>query len=94
MDSLRAAFESLDTDAERQRFLLSLLSPGELKKLEKRWDAMRFLLAGCTQREAREQAKVSIATVSRAARQVDSSHEFLAEIDKRVNKILTNLNHK
>lgn len=77
------ALAVLQTDADRHQFLTALMSSSEIKNLRHRWHAMQLLLCGKTQREARDEAKVSIATVSRAARQIRIDGHFLRTVRSR-----------
>ncbi|MGJ5175924.1 Trp family transcriptional regulator [Bradyrhizobium oligotrophicum] len=84
MDALVATLACLTTDTDRRQFLTALLSPAEIRKVSHRWMAISLLLDGRSQREVRNMAKVSIATVSRAARQVDTHGALFRNIRLRV----------
>lgn len=59
---------SAQNTEEVKLLLQELLSPSELKAICERWQIVRMLLQGKTQREVRDQLNCAIATVSRGAR--------------------------
>lgn len=53
-----------------REFLFDLLSPAEYKDLAVRWQIVKMLEDGITQRDIAEKLKVSVATVNRGAREM------------------------
>jgi len=61
---------TLKSRRELREFLTMLLTPREYEELVKRWQIVRRLLEGKTQRDVRDTVDVSIATVTRGSRVV------------------------
>ena len=57
-------------EKEIKAILEELLTPNELQAIAERWQIVKLLLKGTTQRDVRDTLKVAIATVSRGARVV------------------------
>ncbi|HXC24301.1 MAG TPA: YerC/YecD family TrpR-related protein [Gemmatimonadaceae bacterium] len=55
---------------EISRLLSDLLTPGEIEAVTERWDILRLLTAGKSQRDISAELGVSITTVSRGSRQL------------------------
>ena len=55
---------------ELKELLSALLTPQEYGEIVKRWQIVRLLMKGATQRAVRDELNVSIATVTRGAREV------------------------
>jgi len=49
-------------------FLKDLLTPGEYSEVKRRWQIIRLLNNGLTQRQVAKKIKIAIATVTRGAR--------------------------
>ena len=77
----------LHTDDERREFLAALLSPSEVAKINRRWEALRILMEGKTHRVARDEVRISIATVSRAARQIQANSSIIRTVNDRIMKV-------
>jgi TrpR-related protein YerC/YecD len=65
-----ATLARLDSVEEIGRLLNDLLTPGEIEALNERWDILRLLTEGRSQRDVSAQLGVSITTVSRGSRQL------------------------
>lgn len=61
------AFLTLKTTQEIQKFLEDLLSPHELSELHDRWEIVKALLEGKTQRKIRDELGVSISKITRGS---------------------------
>ena len=59
----------LERPEQLQALLADLLSPSETKSVGERWELVKLLAAGHSQRAVRDQVGVSITTVSRGASQ-------------------------
>jgi uncharacterized protein YerC len=78
------ALSALQTEEERQQFLDLLCSPTELRNIDSRWQTFQLLMDGRTHRVARDEAKVSIATVTRANRLLQTSTtDILTKVRER-----------
>lgn len=79
------ALSVLQSTDERQQFLNLLCSPAELRNIELRWRSFQLLMDGRTHRDARDAAKVSIATITHASKilQTDNT-EVLTKIRERL----------
>ena len=67
----------LRDDEEKWTFLKVLLTPQEIEEFEKRWQILQLLDEGYPQREVRQMVGVSIATVSRGAKELRNASEML-----------------
>ena len=52
------------------QFLQDMLTPGEYEALAVRWQIVKFLAEGLTQREISQRLKIGISTVTRGAREL------------------------
>lgn len=77
-------FLSFKNKHEVVLFLNAFLSPMEKEEFTKRWQIMKGLFEGETQREVKDEIAVSIATVTRAAREVKYGTGILHKLYKRV----------
>jgi Trp operon repressor len=64
------ALAALTAPAELAALLEDLLTPAETEALGERWEIVKRLRAGATQREVATELGVSVTTVSRGARQL------------------------
>lgn len=69
-DDLVGALVELTEPAAVAALLEDLLTPGEIEALSERWQIVKRLRAGATQREVAAELGVSVTTVSRGARQL------------------------
>lgn len=77
-----------DTEEARE-LLTALLSPAERRDIAERWQIVKHLIAGRTQREVRDLINVSIATVTRGAREVRYGNGALQKFYRRVQRAST-----
>jgi uncharacterized protein YerC len=84
MELILKAFSVLTGDSERRGLIKALMSPSEIRNLEGRIHVIKLLLEGKTQREARVESGSSIATVSRAAREIVVSGHILKLLHERL----------
>lgn len=66
-----------------KRFLEDLLTPAEMQTLRHRWAAFQLLAVGATQRGVGDSLRISVATVSRAARVVQNKEAVILPVMKR-----------
>jgi TrpR family trp operon transcriptional repressor len=59
---------AIETEKEAKKILSDLLTPQELESLTERWQIIKALAKGKTQREIAQHLKISIAKVSRGSR--------------------------
>ncbi|HCW32811.1 MAG: hypothetical protein UT55_C0022G0009 [Candidatus Peregrinibacteria bacterium GW2011_GWE2_39_6] len=78
------AFLSLKNNTEVRLFLNDILTPGEIEILVERWNLVKLLRQGKTQREVSAILGIAIATVSRGARQLKYGSRGFALIMKRM----------
>jgi len=69
-DDLVGALADLTEPAAVAALLEDLLTPGEIEAVGERWQIVKRLRAGATQREVAAELGVSVTTVSRGARQL------------------------
>ena len=67
-----------------KEFLADLLTPEELEHLALRWQIVKFLNKGFTQREVSRELKVSIATITRGSRVLRNKYGAFNKILQRV----------
>lgn len=77
-NDLIAVLESMPHDALR-RLLSDLLSPAEVDAVAERWEIVKLLASGHSQRDVRDALGVGVATVSRGSRQLKYGHEGFAD---------------
>jgi uncharacterized protein YerC len=78
MVKLAEAFLQLHTPAEIEAFLQGVLAPDEVRHVKHRWEAIQLLLEHRPQREVAKAAKLSIATVSKAAHKARTHKSILS----------------
>lgn len=61
---------SSSNKGELDELLTALLTPSEYEELAKRWQIVKKLIEGVTQREIKNELNVSIATVTRGSREI------------------------
>lgn len=83
LKELCAVIGAARTPAELRNLLAALLTPAEITAIADRWQIVRRLLAGETQRAVRDALGVGIATVERGAREIHSDKGILQEIYAR-----------
>lgn len=67
---LHKLIASVKNAAETENLFKALLTPTEHEELARRWQIVKHLIQGVSQREIRDQLSVSIATVTRGAREL------------------------
>lgn len=71
---LMTVLTRLDDDG-LERLLCDLLTPSEVDAIRERWEIVKLLRAGRSQREVRDLLGVGVATVSRGSRQLKYGHD-------------------
>jgi len=72
------------TPAEARELLVALLTPTEIEEIGRRWQIVKHLIRGKTQRQVRQDVGVSIATVERGAREVKHGGKILKTVYRRL----------
>ena len=72
--SLAEAFAVMETPDELRALLRDLTTPAELEALVDRWRVVQLLEQGLPYREINAQTGVSVTTIGRVARFLDSGH--------------------
>lgn len=72
--SLAEAFAAMETPDELRALLRDLTTPAELEELVDRWRVVQLLDQGLPYREINAQTGVSVTTIGRVARFLDSGH--------------------
>lgn len=67
-----------------REFLFDLLSPAEYKELAVRWQIVKLIHKGLTQREIAKKLKVSVATVNRGVREMLNKKGGFREMIKKL----------
>ena len=75
---------SLKNSREAEELLGAILTPGELEEFARRWQIFRLLVEDRPQREISSALSVSIATVSRGARELKYGNCPLKKYYKRL----------
>jgi TrpR family trp operon transcriptional repressor len=71
---------AIDEPQTVERLLRELLTPSELEKLSLRWDIVRFLAEGKSQRTIARQLGVSLCKITRGARQLQKRGSTLKRV--------------
>ena len=69
---------------EADTFLKALLTPAEHAELAKRWQIVKQLIRGVSQREIRDALSASIATVTRGSRELQYGNGTFQKFYKRL----------
>ncbi|MCB9506331.1 MAG: hypothetical protein H6698_00370 [Myxococcales bacterium] len=69
-DDLLTVLTRLDDAEEVSRLLLDLLTPHEVEALSERWEIVKRLDRGMSQRAIRDEIGASVTTISRGSRQI------------------------
>lgn len=70
-DELVAVIQRISQDRALLRdFLVDMLSPAEYSKITRRWQIVKQLWQGVSQRQIAKNLKVSIATITRGSREL------------------------
>ena len=77
---------SAKNPAEVAELFHTLLTPAEYEEFSNRWQIIKLLQEGSTQRDVRDRLKVSIATVTRGARELKYGSGILQRFYKRLLK--------
>lgn len=72
------------TPGEARELLAALFTPAEIEELSRRWQIMKHLIQGKSQREVRDEVGVSIATVERGAREVKHGRKIIKTVYQRL----------
>lgn len=71
---------------EIETLLQALFTPAEQEELAKRWQIVRQLIEGVSQRKIRDELKVSIATVTRGSRELQYGNGTFQKFYKRLSR--------
>jgi len=69
-----------------EALLAALLTPSEQEELARRWQIVKRLMNGLSQREVRDELSVSIATVTRGSRELRYGNGMFQKIYKQQTK--------
>ena len=69
---------------ELSELLTAILSPLELEDVVKRWQIVKRLIEGASQREIRDELGVSIATITRGSREIQYGNGIFNKFYKRL----------
>ena len=72
LKALARAFAALERPQEVQAFLRDLCTPAELEAMADRWRVVPLLLKGVPYREIHDLTEVSVTTIGRVARTLES----------------------
>ena len=75
-ERLVAGIGSLSSDEERKAFLQTVLTPGELDDIVRRWEILELLSSGMPQRAIAEKLGVSLCKITRGARMLKENPCF------------------
>ena len=76
--------DSSRNKGEMDGLLTALLTPSEYEELAKRWQIVKKLIEGVTQREIKKELNVSIATVTRGSREIQYGNGVFKKFYKRL----------
>ena len=86
LNELYTLVSSVTSDAEAKLLLTDLLTPNELQALAERWQLVKMLAAGKTQRDIAASLSVSISKVTRGSACLQRSGGGFALFMKRLSK--------
>ncbi|MBQ2643997.1 helix-turn-helix domain-containing protein [bacterium] len=72
--------KNLKTDNEIYNFLLVILTKSEVETLSKRWQILKMLKEGKTQREIAKELKVSLCKVTRGSKILKQTNSIIANL--------------
>lgn len=75
---ISALVKNLHTEIEIEAFFKELLTESEIEILSKRWQILKFLVQGATQRDIAKELKVSLCKVTRGAKILKDKNSILA----------------
>lgn len=87
-ESLCRALLSMSTVAEMRALLRDLCTPAEIEAITDRWSVVPHILNGLPYREIHERTAVSITTIGRVARFLNSGNGGYLEAAARASKSL------
>lgn len=77
---------SVESEAEMEELISDWLTPAERKDLWERWCIVDMLLKGNSQRDIRDQLKVSISKVTRGSRELQYGTGAFRSLWERIHK--------
>jgi len=81
---LHELMASIKNKKEAEELLTSLLTPMECDEIIRRWQIIKGLIEGESQRSIRDRLKISIATVTRGSRELKHGNQSLQKFYKRL----------
>lgn len=81
---LISLIDSSRNKEETNELLKALLTPSEYEELAKRWQIVKKLIEGVTQRKIKNELNVSIATVTRGSREIQYGSDVFKRFYKRL----------
>lgn len=81
---LAVLLSSVRGEKEAGLMLGALLTPAEYEGTARRWQIMKGLIRGATQRDIRDSLKVSIATITRGSRELKYGNGIFQRFYKRL----------
>ena len=67
-EKVTAVLSSITSPDEMRRFLVELLTPGEVRDITLRWNLLELLAQGVTQRKIAEELKISLCKITRGSK--------------------------
>jgi TrpR-related protein YerC/YecD len=86
-EQLFSALLALKDTAECRAFLEDLCTPAELQAMKDRWGVVELLSQGLTYREIHNQSGVSITTVGRVARCLNTENSGYKTVLQQIGKV-------
>ena len=75
---------SKNNSSEISNFLIEMLTESELETLSKRWQILKMLAEGRTQRDIAKELKVSLCKVTRGSQILKNKNSIVAEYLKEI----------
>lgn len=79
-------FSSIETPQEARMLMEDILTPGEIASIAQRWQEIRMLARGVTQREISKRLNVSISKVTRGSRMLQQGSGGFRHFLKKLGK--------
>ncbi|MFH1761610.1 MAG: trp operon repressor [bacterium] len=82
-ENLVRVFSEIKTPGLMRRFLNDLLTPNERREISQRWQLVKHLHEGMSQREIARKLKVSLCKITRGSRELKRARSGFVEVLKK-----------
>lgn len=82
LDTISKIITNLKDDSEVKKFLFELLTESEISDLSKRWQILKMLDLGFSQRQIAKELNVSLCKITRGAKILNDKNSICSKIMK------------